>query len=426
MQMKHDDVEREVPIEEKVEEGNAGSSMPLLGIGLAVLFASAAFFSGYHMGNGGGMEANLASLLGSDAQPVEEVDMAPFWEVWHQLDEKFVSSTTTEPVSDTERLHGAIKGLVDSYGDPYTVFMTPVESEVFNEEISGNFSGVGMEVGIREGVLTVIAPLPDSPAEKAGLLSGDFIIRIDNTSTEGLTIDEAVQRIRGEAGTEVVITVVREGESEVHDIKVVRDVINVPTIKTELKDGVFIITLYSFNALAESEMQKALREYVESGADKMIIDLRGNPGGFLQSAVSIASYFLPTGKVVVRENFGENTEEHLYRSTGKSLRNFAPKKLVVLVDKGSASASEILAGALQEHGVATLVGTQTYGKGSVQELVDLDGGASLKVTIARWLTPNGISISAGGLTPDIVVERTPQQMMAKEDPQLEAALKELK
>ena len=400
-------------------------ALPLLGIGLAILLATGAFFSGMQIG-GGSMQANLGSLLGPSAKPVEDVDMSEFWQVWNLLDEKFVSSSSTEPVSHEERLQGAIQGLVGSFEDPYTVFLPPEDASKFEEDISGNFSGVGMEVGMREGVVSVIAPLPNTPAERAGIRAGDMLIRINDISTDNMSIDEAVSIIRGEEGTEVKLTILREDSEELQEFTLVRETIMIPTIETEIKDGAFIIRLYSFNAIAEAEMQRALRAYIESGTDKMILDLRGNPGGYLQSAVAIASYFLETGKVVVRENFGEGEDEQLYRSTGKTLRTFAPKRMVILVDGGSASASEILAGALQEHGVAKLIGAQTFGKGSVQELVKLGDGSSLKVTVARWLTPNGTSISDGGLTPDTVVERTAEQFMAGEDPQLQAALEYIK
>lgn len=394
----------------------------LLGIGLAVLLASATFFSGLQIGSGADMQASVSAIFSRGAQPDESVDLGEFWQVWNLLEEKFVSATSTDTVDKQERIYAAIEGLVDSYGDPYTVFLPPEDAEKFEDDISGNFSGVGMEVGIRDDYVTVIAPLPDTPAEKSGILAGDIVVRIDGKSTEGMNIDEAVSLIRGEKGTEVELTVLREDEDELLLITVVRDTITVPTIDTEERDGVFIITLYNFNALAESHMQQALREYVQSGKEKMIIDLRNNPGGFLQSAVSIGGFFLPTGKVIVRENFGPNLEEQLYRSAGRTLGTFAPKEMVVLVNGGSASASEILAGALQEHGVATLIGTQTYGKGSVQELIHLHDNSSLKVTIARWLTPNGISISEGGLEPDIEVERTNEQFLEGEDPQMEAAI----
>lgn len=396
--------------------------LPLLGIGLAVLLASATFFSGMQIGSGAQMQASVGSWLSPGTQADQNVDLTEFWQVWNLLNDKFVTSSSTAPVTNEERIYGAIEGLVESYGDPYTVFLPPEDAAMFEEDISGNFSGVGMEVGIREGVVTVIAPLPDTPAERAGLLPGDAIVRIDDVSTEGMNIDEAVRRIRGEKGTEVTLTIYREGAEELREVKVVRDTISVPTIETEVRGNIFIIRLYSFNALAEAEMQLALREYIRSGADKLILDLRGNPGGYLQGAVSIGSFFLPAGKVIVREHFGEGEEEQLYRSTGKTLGRYAPKEMLVLINGGSASASEILAGALQEHGVATLMGSATYGKGSVQELIELRDGSSLKITIARWLTPNGVSISEGGLTPDIEVERTNEQILAGEDPQMERAV----
>lgn len=403
----------------------------LLGIGLAMLLATATFFSGLHFGSvtGGSLNASAGSwsgLFAPGATKQDTVNLDEFWKVWNLLERKFVSSTTTTPVTDSERMYGAIQGLVKSYGDPYTVFMPPQDAAMFEEDISGNFSGVGMEVGMRDGIVTIISPLPNTPAEKAGLVAGDTIIKIDDQSTEGMSIDEAVRLIRGEKGTQVKITIFREGESEFRDITVTRDSIAIPTSKTEERDDVFIVSLYSFNAIAEAEMQQALREFVKSGKKKLILDLRGNPGGYLESAVSIASYFLDMGKVVVRESFGPNSEEKVYRSTGRDLGEYAPEKLVVLVDGGSASASEILAGALQEHKAATLIGAQTFGKGSVQELMELEDGSSLKVTIARWLTPNGLSISAGGLTPDIAVERTVEDRSNNKDPQLDAAIEFLK
>jgi carboxyl-terminal processing protease len=399
-----------------------------LGAGLSIFLIAAAFFSGFHFGTDTKMEAGLGSLFARESDaPVEGVNLDEFWHVWNLLDQKFVSGSTTDNLTDEEKIRGAIEGLVGSYGDPYTVYLPPVDAAAFEEDISGNFGGVGMEVGIRDGVITIIAPLPNTPAEKAGLLAGDKIISIDGEITERMGIDGAVKRIRGEAGTDVTLSIYREGFTEFKEIVVTRAIIDIPTVETEIKDGIFIVSLYNFNALSEMKMQTAMREFVNSGADKMIIDLRGNPGGFLQSAVSIASYFLPVGKVVVEENFGrENKEDVIYRSSGKTLREFAPDSIVVLIDRGSASASEILAGALSAHGVATLIGEDTFGKGSVQELVELKDGSSLKVTVARWLTPDGVSISEGGLKPDILAERTPEMLESEEDEQLNTAISFLK
>ncbi len=394
----------------------------LLGIGLAVLLATATFFSGLHFGSETRQEANLFSFFRTTQQPSAEVNLDEFWNVWRILEEKFAASTTTEPVTAESRVHGAIEGMVRSYGDPYTTFMPPADAALFGEEISGNFGGVGMEVGIRDDLVTVIAPLPGTPAERAGILAGDVIVRINDTSTERMSTDEAVRLIRGESGTEVKLTMYRKGEDGFKEFAIVREKISIPTSKIETVNDTFIISLYSFNALSEMEMQTALRQFVESGKRKLILDLRGNPGGYLQSAVSIASYFLPVGKVVVRESFGDGKTEEVYRSSGKTLGRAAPEAMVVLIDGGSASASEILAGALKEHGVASLIGETTFGKGSVQELVNLKSGASLKVTTAQWLTPDGTSISEGGLKPDIEVKRTVEDRTEGRDPQREAAL----
>jgi carboxyl-terminal processing protease len=375
---------------------------------------------------GEGQMAGLFSIFSSDneveAAETAEPDLAEFWEVWEHLEDKFASATTST-ISVEDRVEGAISGLVDSYGDPYTVYMPPAVTENFNETISGEFSGVGMEVGMRNGLVSVIAPLPGTPAEGAGIIAGDIIVQIDEESTEGMSIDQAVKLIRGEKGTEVVLKVYRDGESEFLDIPIIRDTIDIPTVKSEQFDDVYYLAIYSFNAVAEKQVRESLQDYLESDATKLVIDVRGNPGGYLQSAVGISSYFLPAGKVVVQEQFGDSSKDDVFRSRGRQIQLFTPKDLVVLVDNGSASASEILAGALRDHGVATVIGSQTFGKGSVQEVVDLDKGSSLKVTVARWLTPEGTSISEGGLKPDIVISRTPAQRIAGEDPQKDAALR---
>lgn len=399
-----------------------------LGAGLACVLAAAAFFSGVHVGSGSltgsPLQAGLFSFWSSQpTTPTSTADLTEFWKVWNLLDTKFVSSSSTVQVSDAEKIEGAISGLVRSYGDPYTVFLPPSDSNMFEEDISGNFGGVGMEVGLRNEVITVITPLPNSPAAKAGIIAKDILIKIDGTSTEGMDVDEAVRLIRGEIKSVVTLSIYREGGSGLLEIPITRETITIPTTETKEKDGVFVISLYSFNAISEAKMNEALEAYVKSGAQKLVLDLRGNPGGFLQSAVAIASRFLPTGLPIVSEKFGETIEDEVYRSSGKTLGVHMPKEMVVLIDGGSASASEILAGALQDHTVATLMGAQSYGKGSVQELVDLKNGSSLKVTVARWFTPNGVNISKAGLTPDIFVERTPEQVIDGVDTQLDAAIK---
>lgn len=358
-------------------------------------------------------------------KPVD-VDFAPFWKAWSVINEKFVPATTTGQANDQEKVYGAIEGLAASLGDPYTVFLPPVENEIFEGDVRGNFEGVGMEVGIRDGVLTVVAPLKGTPAYNAGVKSGDKIINIDGTSTYNVSTEEAVSKIRGKKGEAVVLTILRDDSPEPIEISVVRDVINIPTLNTELRsDGVFVIELYNFSAVSPDLFRAALREFIDARTDKLLLDLRGNPGGYLEAAIDMASWFLPPGKIVVREDFGERKPEEVYRSRGYDIFN-NKLKFVILVDEGSASASEILAGALQEHGIAKLVGEKTFGKGSVQELVKITSDTSLKVTIARWLTPNGISISSSGVTPDFVVDVTPEQVKAGVDPRLDKAIEVLK
>ncbi len=397
-----------------------------LGIVLALTLALGAFFSGLHFNNLSTYRtqtAGLFSLFAGESAVTADADLTEFWKVWELLDEKFaITSTSSTPLTKEQKIAGAIDGLVRAYGDPYTSYFPPVEAAAFNEDISGNFSGVGMEVGIRDNLITIISPLPGTPAEKAGLAAGDVIVTINGTSTENMGVDTAVRLIRGEEGTIVKFNIFRKGATAVKEYIVTRAKIEIPTVKTEKRGGTFIITLYSFNATAEQKMQAALREYVKSGSKKLVLDMRGNPGGYLQGAVAIGSYFLPAGKVVLRESFSGNTPEQVYRSSGKTLKQFAPKEMVVLIDGGSASAAEILAGALRQHDYAMLIGQTSFGKGSVQELVPLPSGAALKVTTARWLTPDGTSISMSGIKPDYVVERTLEQRVANIDPQLDAAI----
>ncbi len=362
----------------------------------------------------------------NDGQPAA-VDFAPFWKAWNLINEKYVpASTTAKHVDDQDKVYGAIGGLADSLGDPYTVFFPPVESEMFASEVRGNFGGVGMEVLAQEGVITVVAPLKDSPAARAGIQAGDKVIQIDGKTTSGLSTEDAVGLIRGEKGTAVKLTIFRQGTKEPFTVSIVRDTINLPVINTQLIGGdVFKIDLYSFSENSPNLFRGALREFINSGTDKLILDLRGNPGGYLEAAIDMASWFLPSSKVVVIEDFGGKEEAKKYRSRGYDI--FTDKlKFVILVDKGSASASEILAGALKEHGEATLIGETTFGKGSVQELVDITPETSLKVTVARWLTPNGSSISAKGVDPDYLVARTAADREAGRDPQLEKALQVLR
>lgn len=381
---------------------------------IVLIIFSVGFYAGHEQI---GIRTSAAVQAGTPA------DLTTFWKVWNLVQEKYVPASEEDAIDDEKRVIGAIKGMVDAVGDPYTTFFTPEENADFEESISGKFKGVGMEIGKRDGLLVVVAPLKDSPAERAGIKSGDIILKIDNESTADLSVDAAVQKIRGEKGTVVSLTLIREGDTESQTIEVVRDEIRIPTLEYEMrKDGVFVISLFNFSAGVERDFREALRAFVLAKSDKLIIDLRGNPGGFLDAAVDITSWFLPAGKVVVREQFGNaNIEEKIFRSKGYNIFN-DKLKLVVLVDGGSASASEIVAGALKEYKVATIIGETTFGKGSVQELITVNETTALKVTIAQWLTPEGNSISKHGLEPDIVVEQDDTDLEAKKDTQLEKAV----
>lgn len=379
-----------------------------------VIFASGVYF-GFHK------QLEISKAAGLRETAIEtEIDFSPFWKVWDTIDEKFPDAQT---ITDQERVYGAISGLLGSLNDPYSVFLTPDEAKIFEDDIAGNFTGVGMEVGNKDNILTVIAPLKDTPAYRAGIKSGDKILKIDETSTAGLSVEKAIKLIRGEEGTTVTLTIAREGETEPREIKIVRDVINTPTLDTELRaDNIFVIKLYSFSANSVGLFRNAIKQFSEAKTDKLLLDLRGNPGGYLDAAVDMASWFLPGGKTVVIEDGGKDEEQKIFRSKGYNV--FTDNlKFVILLDSGSASASEILAGAMRDHGRAKIVGSQSFGKGSVQEVVRMGEGTILKITIAKWLTPNGISISdREGLTPDYIVPLTPKDFEDKKDPQMDKAV----
>ena len=387
---------------------------------VTVLLIALFFISGVYVGDQNRPEIDkVLGISGKETQVATQTDFSPFWKVWNAINEK---NPTAGEITDQDRVYGAISGLVGSLNDPYSVFFTPEEAKSFEDEIAGNFDGIGMEVGMKDKVLTVIAPLKDTPAYRANIKSGDKILKIDKTVTSGLGIEEAIRLIRGEKGTAVTLTISREGNKEPKEIRIVRDTITIPTLDTELRaDGIFVIKLYSFSANAANLFRNAMKQFVESGSVRLLLDLRGNPGGYLDSAVDMASWFLKGGKIIVTEDYGNNKAPEIFRSRGYDIFN-DKLKFVILIDSGSASASEILAGALQNHGRAKLVGSQSFGKGSVQEVVNITSDTILKITVAKWLTPDGTSISEKGLTPDYPAEITQKDLDAKKDPQMDKAV----
>lgn len=454
---------------------NTSRIAPLL---TAVLLLGGVFGAGVYVGYEN--QPAILKIAGIENKTADIVDTKTdfdiFWKAWVILNEKYVpngSTSTPETVSDQEKVWGAVAGLTKSLGDPYTVFFKPEQAKLFESEISGHFDGVGMEIGVRDNILTVVSPIKDAPAEKAGIKTGDKILKIDDKETDDMAVDEAVRRIRGKKGTVVRLTVFREKEGLLPEFSITRDSITLPsgedrqvevsvptkqpakpvagtpttpvkpgavapTTPTknpvastepeptgpEHKENIFVIKLYNFGGSSLETFKDKLQKFINSGDDKLILDLRGNPGGYFEAAIEIASFFLPKDAVIVREIRGQEASELLHRSRGYNVFN-KPFKMVVLVDRGSASSSEILAGALQEAGVAKLVGERTFGKGSVQELVQLTPDTSLKVTIARWYTPSGKSLSNGGLAPDIESTQTKEDTAARKDTQFDKAVQVL-
>lgn len=391
-------------------------------------FIVLAFVSGVYVGTHQKSEIEKVVGVNSTETPsdINGVDFAPFWKAWNTINEKYPGA---DEITNQDRVYGAISGLMHSLNDPYSVFFSPEEAKSFEEQIAGNFSGVGMEVGIKDDILTVIAPLKNTPADRAGIKSGDKILKINDTLTSDLTVDKAVKLIRGEKGTELTLTILHSGEQKAIEIKVIRDTIEIPTLETEMrKDGVFVIRLFSFSANSASLFRDALKEFAMSRSDKLLLDLRDNPGGYLDTAVYISSWFLPAGKVIVSEDYGGDKDPEIFRSKGFELiRNKTENvlgdnlKFAILIDSGSASASEIVAGAMQDQKKAILVGEQSYGKGSVQQVLDMTKDTILKITIAKWLTPNGNTIAQKGLTPNYVVKYAKTEK--GDDPQVAKAVK---
>ncbi len=359
--------------------------------------------------------------------PPEKVDFSLFWEAWDVLQKEYVNP---KAINTQEMIYGAISGMVKSLKDPHTVFFSPKDTKIFLEDTSGRFEGVGMEIGIRNGQLQVIAPLENSPAQKAGLRPGDKIIKIGDTLTGEITVDEAVTLIRGKEGTEVTLGILRDEWEAPKEITIKRAVIEIPSLKFELfnsttgkadeKGDIAYVKLYQFSEKIDSDFRKIVIEILDSPAKKIILDLRNNPGGYLERAQDIAGWFLERGQIVVIEDFGGKKEQEIYKTEGNAKLLSYP--LVILINKGSASASEILASSLRDNRGIKIIGETSFGKGSVQKLEELSDGSSLKITVANWLTPNGKLITDVGLEPDVKVEMTEEDYEKEKDPQLDKAI----
>lgn len=381
----------------------------------------AAFGSGFYFGKNQVPVAPPSGIINAELGKPENLDFSLFWEAWRKLEEKYVDQSA---VDYKKMLYGAVSGMVNSLKDDYTVFFPPEDSKIFKEDVSGEFQGVGMEIGVRNSELTVIAPIDGTPAQRAGLRAGDKIFKINEDSTKGMTADEAVKLIRGPQGTEVILSIFREGWNEAKDFSIIREVISIPSLKWEKKDNdIAYIKLYQFSEAARYAFPKAGLEILNSPAKKIILDLRNNPGGYLEVSQDIAGWFLEEGQIVTIEDFGGKETNEEYKSKGPA--NFLSYPMVILINKGSASASEILAGSLRDNRGIKLIGEQSFGKGSVQELEDLREG-SIKITVARWLTPKGSLINGEGLAPDVEVKMAEEDYNGDKDPQLDKAIEILK
>lgn len=345
----------------------------------------------------------------------KDVDFNLFWETWDTIKKNYVH----QPVSETELLYGAMAGSVASLGDPHSIFFDPDTTQKFTQELQGTFDGIGTEIAIKNDTLTIIAPLPGSPADKAGLRAGDKILSIDAEDTAGMSLDYAVNKIRGPKGTDVVLSVNREGWDKPKEFKLTRETIKIQSVKWKMLDnGIAYIDLSYFNEDTSSEFNKAVVGIIAKNPKGIIFDLRNNPGGYLDTAIDVASEWVDKGVVV----YEKSADGKLKANNANGQARFKDFPTVVLVNGGSASGSEIVAGALKDYKLATLIGEKTFGKGSVQTLFPLEDGSSIKLTIALWLTPNQNTIDGEGIEPDIQVKLTDADFNANKDPQLDRAI----
>jgi carboxyl-terminal processing protease len=391
----------------------------LVVIAVAALFGSG-FLFGFRYGEKFPQTLIIKGVANLEAGKPPPVDFSAFWQAWQLIHENYLND---KEVSDQERVYGAIQGLVRSLNDPHSEFFNPLESKKFEEDIRGDFGGIGIEIDVRKNQLMVIAPLKNTPASRAGLKAGDKILMINSSSTEGISVEQAVKWIRGPENTEVKLLILRDEWEKPQEFKITRATIEVPTLDYEVKDGIVHIKLYSFNANANKVFYDAMINTIPQGARGMILDLRNNPGGYLEVAVQLAGWFLERGTLVVSEVSRSEAKEDFRANGNAALVKFP---VVVLINQGAASASEILAGALRDQRKIKLVGEQSFGKGTVQQVLPLKDNSSLKITVAHWVLPSGQILEGNGLKPDIEVKMTEEDLTNKRDPQLDKAIEILK
>lgn len=407
----------------------------LLGISIAILL----FGSGFKLGElnvlGSKVERRTFNFINLDPQRAEKenIDFDLFWQILDKLEEKYVDKKKIEP---QKLFYGALKGMVSSLNDPYTFFLTPEDNKQSKDDLGGRFEGIGAQLGLKNNRIIIIAPIKNSPAEKVGVRAGDYVTKVNGQSTKDWTLPQTVSKIRGKKGTKVTLTLLRTDKE--FDVIITRNQITVNSVELSYEKPVncksnclqyAVLKVVQFGENTNTEWDRAVADVQTKWNDKqirgLVVDLRDNPGGFLDSAVYLSSEFLPQGSLVVKqESTTAPTREYLVSRSGKLL----DIPVVILINQGSASASEIFAGALRDHKRTTLVGVKSFGKGSVQEAVDLKGGAGIHVTVAKWILPNGEWINAKGITPKIVVENKLDEgntLTKENDQQLKRAIEEL-
>ncbi len=397
-----------------------------------VVLAGLVVFGAFSAGYVSGMTQSLAwtpAIAASttpQSPPVAPSDQAVppefhvFWEAWNFVQENFYGDVPGEP----DRVYGAIRGMVNSYGDENTAFIEPSRAAIFREDVSGSFEGIGAAVRMDDmGHLVIAEPFAGQPAAEAGLQRGDVVLAVDSTPLQGLSLYEAIGLIRGPAGTTVVLTVFRDGVDEPFDVSVVRARIEIEVVESDRLEGdLGYVRLTDFSRGAAGKVAEAIKTLEADGPlTGLIFDLRNNPGGLLDESIFVSSQFVSDGVITIERLKGGKEQPYEAQPGGVAL----DVPLVVLVNRGSASASEIVAGAIQENGRGTILGEQTFGKGTVQIPHTLSDGSELRVTIAEWLTPSGKQIKGEGIVPDVYVERTQEDSVEGRDPQLDRAIEYL-
>jgi len=388
----------------------------LLSITVLLATFSGGFFIGKKIESSKSNKTELQNLINKDVKPGfaidKSVDFNLFWKVWEKIKQDYVK----QPVDEVKMFYGAIDGMVASLGDPYSVFFEPKVAEEFQQELAGEFEGIGAEIGVKNDVLTIVSPLADSPAEKAGIKAGDAVLYINGTDTKGMAQDQAVQLIRGKKGTKVKLVINREGFEAPKEFEITRDKIVVKSVQWRMEGDYAYIKVLQFGNDTAKDFDKVVGSVVMKNPKGIILDLRNNPGGYLDAAIKMAGEWIPND-IVVYEKYRDQNEG--FKANGKGrLKDF---KTVVLINKGSASGSEIVAGALKDYNRAVLVGEKSFGKGSVQDYKEYGDGSALKMTIALWLTPNGNSINGQGIEPNVKADVTEKDVEAGKDSQLEKA-----